>query len=77
MIKKSKEYKSEIYKIAGFALMTPAGGIFVNPLLCRELEALKFILYGFLCLMLLALGIWSLFYGYNVLVKEEKVNASK
>lgn len=73
----SLKYKSEVFKIAGFALLTPVGGVILNPLLYRELGLSMFIPYFLFCSVFAGAGLVSIMYGYNILRAEDKPYGDK
>ncbi len=71
VIKEVDKYGSEIFKIAGFAFMSPFGRIIVQPsIVFNELGFNGFIFYIIFSLFLFFIGIISLIKGYNILDKE-------
>ena len=68
----SLKYKSEVFKIAGFALTSPVGGVILNPKLYFELDRTFYIFYLCICLFLGLMGLILIVYGYNLLMGEDK-----
>ncbi len=71
MIKEIDKYSAEIFKIAGFALMSSFGRIVIQPSVVLNEFGLKgFIFYTILSLFLFFIGIIILIKGYDILDKE-------
>ena len=71
MIKEIDRYGSEIFKIAGFAFMSPFGRIIVQPsVVFNELGLVAFIFYMIFSLFLFFVGLIVLIKGYDILDKD-------
>ncbi|OGI08263.1 MAG: hypothetical protein A3I68_04330 [Candidatus Melainabacteria bacterium RIFCSPLOWO2_02_FULL_35_15] len=71
MLKEIDKYSAEIFKIAGFALMTPFGRVVIQPtVVFNELGAVAFIFYIPLTLFMFLVGSFLLLKGYDILDKE-------
>ena len=66
------EYRSDIFKIAGFSLMTPLGRIVIEPIIVlKEFGSIGFIVFIVISLTLLLFGIILIMKGYEALEKYE------
>ena len=71
MIKEIDRYSAEIFKISGFALMSPLGRVVIQPSVVFTEFGLKgFIFYSIFSLFLFFIGIIILIKGYDILDKE-------
>ena len=71
MIKEIDKYCAEIFKIAGFTLMTPFGRVVLQPsVVFNELGLTGFIFYMIFSLFLFFLGAIMFLKGYDILDKE-------
>ena len=71
MIKEVDRYGAEIFKIAGFALMSPFGRIAIQPtVVFNELGMIGFIFYVLLSLFMFFAGLLLFLKGYDILDKE-------
>ena len=71
MIKEVEKYGAEIFKIAGFACMSPFGRIIIQPsTVFNELGLIAFIFYMIFALFLVLIGLILLLKGYDILDKE-------
>jgi hypothetical protein len=62
------EYRSEVLKISGFAMLAPAGRIFYESIaLVKECGVGAFILYVLLAIITAKIGMWCIIRGYKVL----------
>ena len=70
LMEKQKDYKSDIFKIAGFALFTPIGRVFIEPVVVfHEFGFNGFLIYMIVCLCLLLLGLTFMYVGHVTLEK--------
>ena len=71
MIKEIDKYCAEIFKIAGFALMTPFGRVIIQPtVVFNELSMIGFIVYVPFAFFMFVIGLFLLLKDYNILDKE-------
>ncbi len=71
MIKEVDKYGAEIFKIAGFAFMSPFGRIIVQPsVVFNELGLIVFIFYMIFSLFLFFIGLLVLIKGHGILDKD-------
>lgn len=71
MILEEDKYRAQVFKIAGFALMTPAAKLFLEFLDFSLADInIKFIGYALVCFGLLLLGIMMLQWGYEFSIEE-------
>ena len=69
----SDEYRAEILKIAGFALITPAGNVFLSvPELTLSDLNVKLLIYFLAVLVLMYFGIISVIRGYEITIEQER-----
>ena len=63
-----EKYRADIFKIAGFAVMTPLGRIFVEPVaVFREFGIIGSITYSIFSILLSLLGLIFFAKGYDIL----------
>lgn len=65
-----QKYRAYTFNIAGFALMTPLGSIFLNPLtLLKEYSLMGRISYSLICLGLFFVGLKLIDIGRDILYR--------
>lgn len=68
MISKETEQRSEVLKIAGFALLTPFGRIFMEPVaVFEEFGLIFFLAYLIISIIIGLLGICCIFRSCDIL----------
>ena len=68
LIREVDKYGAEIFKIVGFAFMSPFGRIIVQPsVVFNELSRVAFIFYIIFSLFLFFVGLMVLIKGYEIL----------
>ena len=68
MISKQTEYKSEVLKIAGFAMLTPFGSIFLSPMqIIKDFGFLYFLGYFIFGLIIGTSGLRCILRGCELL----------
>ena len=71
MIKEVDKYGAEIFKISGFALMSPLGRVVIQPtVVFNELGIVVFMFYVLFTLLMFFIGSFLLLKGYDILDKE-------
>ena len=68
-----EEYRAETFRIAGFAMWTPLGSIFLNPFSSlKEAGPTYFIGYIIVSILLSIAGLYHLEKGRDILDKKDK-----
>lgn len=69
----AERFRSDVFKIAGFALMTPIGKIFLQPLeFFREYGLIFSTLYSIGSLFLALIGFYLIIKCYNELIDYDR-----
>ncbi len=69
MIPKDEEYRTEIFKIAGFAMMAPIGKFFLEPWVTfKEVNNGIFFIFLIVSLFLAYIGLVFVMKGYDILL---------
>ncbi len=69
MIPKDEEYRAEIFKIAGFAMMAPIGKFFLEPwVIFKEVNNGIFFIFLVVSLLLAYIGLVFVMKGYDILL---------
>ena len=78
MIDELDKYRVEIFKIAGFAMMTPLGRIFVQPtVVFNEFKPVWFFIYLLISFGLGTIGFMLILKGSDILYGERKNKEGK
>ena len=73
MILERQKYSAYTFNIAGFALMTPMGRLFLQPLeIFKEYGITMFISYGIICFGLFLFGMFLILKGFEILDLGER-----
>lgn len=73
MINELQKFRIEIFKVSGFAFLTPIGRIFVqSTVVFNEFQPIGFLTYLFICLMLGTLGLNLILKAYDIVELEER-----
>ncbi|MBI3589843.1 MAG: hypothetical protein HY094_00495 [Candidatus Melainabacteria bacterium] len=68
MILERQKYSAYTFNVAGFALMTPVGRLFLQPLeIFKEYGLIMFMSYGIICLGLFLCGVFFILKGFEIL----------
>ncbi len=73
MITDLDKYRIEIFKITGFAIMTPFGRLFLDPVsILKEFGLLGSFLYCIICVSLTIGGVILILKGYDIIDTKER-----
>lgn len=73
VIPKDEEYRSEIFKIAGFAMMAPIGKFFLEPwVIFKEINIIKFVIFLAVSSFLAYAGLIFIMKGYDILLANRR-----
>ena len=74
-LKKEREYRSRTFNISGFALMTPLGHIFMDPIyIFTKFTLVWGCIYFISCFISFICGLYFIDTGHDILYKRRPTN---